>query len=489
MGAVKAEARALLSLSWPIFAAGVAEAGMSTVAALFLGRDPDAALLGGAYVAISVFNVAALSPMAGLSSAVSTLAATAIGAGEAHKVGSYVQLGVAVNATYVGVLLIALVGWPRPLLALVLGGDQPRVAAVAVAYLRVYAFALLPYAVMDPIQRALMAQSVAWPMTISSVVGVATNVALHAAFVVAAGGGAVGSAAASATAAALQLGVLACLVRAVGLGPTVWGGWAPRAAAAAALAYGRLALPGAAVLVAEWWALEVTTFLMARVGDAAALAAHVVAMNVAFLCYMAPVSVGMAVLTRVGNALGAASPAGARRACWVAAALAITAGGTAAAGLFGGRSLWPRLYSANGAVVVLLRGIAPAVAAFVAADAALAIFGRVLRGSGRQRLGAVIYLVGYWMFILPFAARLASAAAAAGMPGGALGGMWVGLAVGKATLVGVMVAVAVRTDWEDQSRRALRRLGLPLPLSWALPGGGGELGGYGSVNATRDGNE
>lgn len=228
---------------------------------------------------------------------------------------------------------------------------------------------------------------------------------------------------------------------------------------------------------------------MARAGDAAALAAHVVAMNVAFLCYMAPVSVGMAVLTRVGNALGAASPAGARRACWVAAALAITAGGTAAAGLFGGRSLWPRLYSANGAVVVLLRGIAPAVAAFVAADAALAIFGRVLRGSGRQQLGAVIYLVGYWMFILPFAARLASAAAAAGMPGGALGGMWVGLAVGKATLVGVMVAVAVRTDWEDQSRRALRRLGLPLPLSWALPGGGGELGGYGSVNATRDGNE
>lgn len=487
MGAAKAEARALLALSWPIFAAGVAEAGMSTVAALFLGRDPDAALLGGAYVAISVFNVAALSPMAGLSSAVSTLAATAIGAGEAHKVGTYVQLGVAVNWAYVGVLMVALVGWPRPLLHLVLGGGQPRVAAVAVSYLRVYSLALLPYAVMDPIQRALMAQSVAWPMTISSAVGVGSNVVLHALFVVAAGGGAVGSAAASALAATLQLGVLAGLVRLVGLGPTVWGGWSPRAAVAAARSYGRLALPGAAVLVAEWWALEMTTFLMARAGDAPALAAHVVAMNVAFLCYMAPVSVGMAVMTRVGNALGGASPAGARRACWVAAVLGTTAGGAAAVALLGGRAVWPRLYSANGVVVGLLSAVAPAVAAFVAADAVLAIFGRVLRGSGRQRLGAAIYLVGYWGGVLPLASGLASSAAAAGggPPGGALEGMWTGLAVGKAGLVAVMAAVAVHTDWEDQSRRALRRLGLPPPLSWSMPATEGEEPrGYGSVSGT-----
>lgn len=489
MGAAKAEARALLTLSWPIFAAGVAEAGMSTVAALFLGRDPDAALLGGAYVAISVFNVTALSPMTGLSSAVSTLAATAIGAGEAHKVGAYVQLGAAVNWTYVGVLMVALVGWPEPLLRFVLGGGQPRVAAVAVSYLRLYSLALLPYAVMDPIQRALMAQSVSWPIAVASAVAMLFNVVLHAALVVAAGGGAVGSAAALVLTAMLQLGVLSSLVRLVGLGPTVWGEWSPRAAAAAARSYIRLALPGAAVLVAEWWALEMTTLLMARAGDAQTLAAHVVAMNVAFLCYMAPVSVGMAVMTRVGNALGAAAPAGARRACWVAVTLGTAAGGTAATVLLGARSLWPHLYSANGVVVGLLRGVAPALAAFVAADAVLAIFGRVLRGSGRQRLGAAIYLTGYWGGVLPLASWLASSAvsgAGGGAQfGGALGGMWTGLAVGKAGLVGVMAAVAVRTDWEDQSVRALRRLGLPQPLTLALPGTGGEAPmRYGSMNGS-----
>ncbi|GAB0491163.1 hypothetical protein MMPV_002415 [Pyropia vietnamensis] len=489
MGAAKAEARALLTLSWPIFASGVAEAGMSTVAALFLGRDPNAALLGGAYVAISVFNVIALSPMTGLSSAVSTLAATAIGAGEAHKVGAYVQLGVAVNWTFVGVLMVALIGWPAPILRLVLSGGQPRVAAVAVSYLRLYSLALLPYAVMDPIQRALMAQSVSWPIAVSSAVAMLSNVVLHAVLVVAAGGGAVGSAAASALAAMLQLGVLAGLVRLIGLGPTVWGGWSPRAAATAARSYVRLALPGAAVLVAEWWALEMTTLFMARAGDAQALAAHVVAMNVAFLCYMAPVSVGMAVMTRVGNALGGASPAGACRACWVAVALGASAGGTAAVVLLGGRSIWPRLYSANGVVVGLLRGVAPAVAAFVAADAVLAIFGRVLRGSGRQRLGAAIYLVGYWGGVLPLASWLASSADSAEggrvRLGGALAGMWTGLAVGKAGLVGVMAAVAVRTDWEEQSLRALRRLGIATSLTVASPGTGGEAPvGYGSLNGS-----
>jgi len=131
------------------------------------------------------------------------------------------------------------------------------------------------------------------------------------------------------------------------------------------------------------------------------------------------------------------------------------------------------LYSSSDDVQGLLGGFALLLAAFVAVDAALNVFGRVLRGSGRQLLCATIYVVGYWGGVLPLAGILA--AAGGGMAAAALRGMWIGLAGGKLGLVVVMLSVAVVTDWEDQSRRALARLELdPMPVS--DPGSGLENG-------------
>ena len=473
MAAIRAEACALLRLSWPLFAAGVAEAGLVTVASLFLGRDPDEAIIGGALVAFSVFNVFARSPMAGLSSAASTLVANAVGAGEVTKIGAYVQLGTAVNLAYAALVIVPLVGFPKPLLTLVLGGEQPSVTAVAATYIRLYAWALLPYALTDPFQQALTAQSVTWPLMLSSVTAVASSAAFHALFVFAAGWGAVGSAVATVLAATAQTVCLTAIIAARRLGPTVWGRWSPAAAWSSARAYLRLAIPGAAVLCAEWWALEVTTFLMARFASATALTAHVIAMNVAYLTYMAPSSLGIAAMARVGNTLGGRDPEAARRTCWVAAGLGVAAGIAQAASLFAAQNVWPRLYSSSDDVQGLLGGFALLLAAFVAVDAALNVFGRVLRGSGRQLLCATIYVVGYWGGVLPLAGILA--AAGGGMAAAALRGMWIGLAGGKLGLVVVMLSVAVVTDWEDQSRRALARLELdPMPVS--DPGSGLENG-------------
>lgn len=479
------ETLALVTLSWPIWLSGVAEAVNGAVAALFLGRDPNPALLGGAYVAMSVFNVLAMFPLMGLSSGVTTLVATAIGAREHDKIGAYVQLGTAINLAYALAWMVPMVVFPAPLLRILLGDKQRQVLGVAATYLRVYSLRLFPYALLRPVHRALMAQSVTWPMPVGALFIVASNTALHAVLVSAAGLGAIGSAVASTIAPVLQTVCLLALVTHLGLNPTVWGRWDPAAAAAAAAPYLRLALPGAALMCAEWWALEATTLLMSRRAPAV-LAAHVVAINITLILYVTPAALGLGVMTRVGNALGAATPAAARRACWVAVSAGTAVGCLLAAVLFGTRHVWPGLYSANGTVQALLVGVTPWLAAIVLVDAALAVLGRVLRGSGRQRLGATIYLLGYWGGTLPLCWALAAAAGAVGGGGGALRGIWVGLAVGKAGVTAVMLAVAVATDWEDQATRALQRLGhsAAAPL---VEEGRARIAGYGSGQECREG--
>lgn len=487
MDSVWRETRALVLLSWPIWLSGVAEAVNGAVAALFLGRDPNPALLGGAYVAMSVFSVLAMCPLMSLSSGVTTLVATAIGARDFDKVGSYVQLGTSVNLAYALVWMVPMVAFPTPLLRVLLGDKQPQVLGVAATYLRVYSLRLFPYAVLRPVHRALMAQSVTWPMPVGALFIVISNTALHAVLVSAAGLGAVGSAVASTVAPALQTVCLLALVAYLGLNPTVWGRWDPAAVTAAARPYLRLALPGAALMCAEWWALEATTLLMSR-RSPSVLAAHVVAANVTLILYMTPAALGLGVMTRVGNALGAATPAAARRACWVAVAAGTAVGGALGVPLFGARHVWPGVYSANGRVQALLVAVTPWLTVIVVVDAALAVLGRVLRGSGRQRLGAAIYLVGFWGGTLPLCWILSTMGGTVGGGGGALRGMWVGLAVGKAAVTAVMLAVAAATDWADQATRALQRLGHPAAVPLAEEGRGQDVG-YGSHQECRDGGE
>ena len=69
----------------------------------------------------------------------------------------------------------------------------------------------------------------------------------------------------------------------------------------------RLGLPIAAIVAAESWMFNICALLMARFG-ADTVAAHQIAINVAALAFMVPLSVGFATTVRVGLAAGARRP-------------------------------------------------------------------------------------------------------------------------------------------------------------------------------------
>jgi hypothetical protein len=78
----------------------------------------------------------------------------------------------------------------------------------------------------------------------------------------------------------------------------------------------RLGLPIGLTFFAETSAFALIALLVARFGSAQ-VAAHQIALNFASLLFMVPMSLSVAVLTRVGQSLGAGDAHGARYRAWV----------------------------------------------------------------------------------------------------------------------------------------------------------------------------
>jgi len=463
---------ALAALAAPCYLALLAEVGMSlTTVALALGRFPDPALVGGAAVAISVFNAVAAAPTLGAASALSTLAAAAHGAGELAEVGVLAQRGLLVSIVFAFATLPVLLVRPRPLLRLLLGaGDATGVVDVAAVYLRWSAVAVFPLVTYDALRRFLLAGGVATPMVVSSAAALAVNVVAHVGLV---GWSAAAAPPPPATTVArvsalalvashtVNAAVLGCLVIVRRLHRGTWAGWRPAAAVAPRplLVYLQLAASGAAQECAEWWALEVTTLVAARYG-AVVLAAHVALVNLSFLTFLAGHALGTGAATRVATALGAGSAPAARTAALVSLAVG---GGVAAAqavATVAASPLWSAAYNTNADVVTVVRSVAPLLAAYVFCDGTLAVLNGTLRGTGRQALGAWGNLVLYWVVGLPMG--VVAAAAAAGRGGGGasvLWGLWGGVTSGLVALVAGISWVVVTTDWAVQVRRCVERAG------------------------------
>lgn len=185
----------------------------------------------------------------------------------------------------------------------------------------------------------------------------------------------------------------------------------------------RLGLPLAAMLALEYWAFAISSLWAGTLGSNE-LAAHSIAINLASICYMVPLGIGLSATTRVGNLIGAGETAAAERAAWVAFAL-----GGGVMTLFGatfvlGRNLIPTWYTLDPAVLVLTAALLPIAAAFGAFDGLQVVGGGILRGMGRTRPAAAFNLLGFYVLGLPLAAWLTFRS------GLGVVGIWWGLALG-----------------------------------------------------------
>lgn len=233
-------------------------------------------------------------------------------------------------------------------------------------------------------------------------------------------------------------------------GHECWGGLAPRRAIQHLWPFARLAFLGVVHVGTEWWAFEIVALAAGRLGTIP-LAAQSVIMTADQIINTVPFGLGVAASSRLGNLLGARRARDAERAAHCAAVLSAAAGALILAVLMGTKEVFGRIFSDDERVVGLVAEVMPFVALFQIADGLNGSCGGVLRGMGRQWVGALVNLVSYYGGALPGGIYLA-------FHGWGLAGLWIGQCVAL-YLVGALEWVIVgMSNWEKEVDRAMDRL-------------------------------
>lgn len=209
-----------------------------------------------------------------------------------------------------------------------------------------------------------------------------------------------------------------------------------------------LGLPIAAALVFEVSIFNGAVFLMGLIGTTE-LAAHSIAIQVASVTFMVPLSFGQAATVRVGRAYGAGDPDAMGRAGWTSFAMGV---GfmilTASTMLFAPRLLIGAFLDlgspASLPVVELAVSFLAIAAIFQLVDGAQAVSSGMLRGLHDTRVPMILAGIGYWGIGFPLGALLAFPLGFGGA------GIWMGLAAGLA-----VVAVLMTGRWTFREGLAL----------------------------------
>ncbi len=219
----------------------------------------------------------------------------------------------------------------------------------------------------------------------------------------------------------------------------------------------RLGLPIGVTYFAEVSAFGLVSLLVARFG-VVQVSAHQVAINFSSFVFMVPLSFGIALLTRVGQAMGEGQAERARFVAWVGVGMSVAFGAVSAAGIALFRWEIARLYTSDPAVQALCAHLLLFAALFQLSDAAQVAASSAIRGYQVTRPPMLIQLVAFWVFSLPVGYALGVAPDWFGIgpevPMGATG-FWIGLTLG-------LTIAAVLLSWSLQRLSRQRILAAPL---------------------------
>ena len=205
----------------------------------------------------------------------------------------------------------------------------------------------------------------------------------------------------------------------------------------------RLGLPAAGQITLEVGAWNTAT-LSAGFLDPIALATHQIAINYASVTYMIPLGISAAAAVSVGHAVGAGDQDRARRAGWLALALAV--GFMVLAGIV--FLIAPRplieLFTHDPRVLAVGPSLLWIAAAFQVFDGVQTVCTGALRGLGETHAPMIANFIGYWILGLPLGLILCFV-----LKWG-IYGMWIGL-----TLALIVISLTLLWRWYQASQQHL----------------------------------
>ncbi|KAI8471347.1 MAG: mate-domain-containing protein [Monoraphidium minutum] len=386
----------VLQLAVPLMVQNIAGYSISIIGAVFIGRLGPL-LLSASVLANSLYNCTGLSIAIGLSAGLETLCGQAYGAGNYKAMGLLLQRALAICV--VACVPIALL-WLGSQGLLGLMGQEADIAAHASRYLIFCIPCLFLSISTECLRRYLQSQREVRPAMIMAAAATAAAPLLFWAGIPHAGWGLDGAALAFVGCQAIQLAGLAAFAvararRMAGDARQAWHGWSAEAFSGWGeyLHYG---LPAAAMICMEWWAFEVIILWAGLLPDAMlTLSTMGICLSLNAYMYMLPLGLASSINTNVANALGGGDGARAKKVFAVGLGLAVALQAAIVAGVMGGGKQLVKLFCSDPQIVARCLDVLPLLAALIAFDGVNANISGVLRGCGRQKLGAAVNFLGY----------------------------------------------------------------------------------------------
>uniref|UniRef100_A0A667IHM8 Multidrug and toxin extrusion protein n=3 Tax=Lynx TaxID=13124 RepID=A0A667IHM8_LYNCA len=430
------EAAALAALAGSVFLAQLMIFLISVVSSIFCGHlgkvELDAVTL-----AVSVVNVIGISVGTGLASACDTLMSQSFGGKNLKRVGIILQRGILILMLCCFPCWAVFINTERILLLL---KQDPEVSRSAAAFL----FQLQT--------RYLQSQGIIMPQVITGIAANVINVGMNALLLYALDLGVVGSAWANTTSQFLLSALLLLYMWWKKIHVDTWGGWTWDCFQEWG-SYIQLAVPSMFMVCIEWWTFEIGTFLAGLV-SVTELGAQAIIYELASVAYMVPLGFAVAASVRVGNALGAGNAEQARDSSITVLLCAGVCALVVGIVLSAMKDVIAYVFTSDKDIIYLVSQVMPIFAPFHLFDALAGTCGGILRGTGKQKIGAIMNAIGYYVFGFPIGVSLMFAAK--------LGiiGLWSGLIVCVFFQALFYLVLVRRTDWKRVAEQAQVRAGV-----------------------------
>lgn len=430
-------------LSWPMLVGQLATVGMG-VADVAMTGHVSADELAAVSLGASVWSIVLVTVM-GIMMAINTIVAHEIGAARVDRIAHSVRA-----ALWKG-LIVGLIGCLAANLCTLLFdhiGLEAHVADRASLFLHVISLGMPAFACYRALYGYTTSMNATRPVMVIALGGLAFNVLVNWLLVFGNLGlpqlGAIGCAIATAIGMWLMLGALVWWVRTAPVYRTTnpFGKWeGPDWHEIGAMF--RLGLPIGVTYFAEVSAFGAISLLVARFG-VVQVSAHQIALNFVSLVFMVPLSFGIALLTRVGQALGEGDPARARFVGWVGVAMSVAFGAVSAGFILVFRWDIARAYTSDLAVQAMCVQLLLFAALFQLSDSTQVAVASAIRGYKVTRGPMVIQLLAFWGVSLPVGYILGLAPGwfpwSPAAPLSAIG-FWIGLVLGL-TVAAVLLTAA-----------------------------------------------